>query len=264
MKGLAKKIIIAAIAAILLATCVIGTDTFAKGRKSVHNVTYIYGMNSVTVQVSHGANAPVPTDTYVPGYQFSGWVGNYNNVTEDRVILGAYAQNIPVQQMQTVQQYTERWGNAKSAPWPSWWSTINLPKGVPGKTCAVHWYNEWNGEIWKTDIVPYGSSLATPPNPCIAGYDFSGWEGDWTNVTEDRAIGATYYVKHKLKFIDGLTGDTIDTVYVHDGEGAYPDPPHHSKKHFKGYFYEEGGEYDGNGCHQDHTFYARYEDRKDD
>ncbi len=256
MKGSVKKSIIAVLTVTLLTLTAGQTNVFAK---AVHNVTYIYGLKSVTVQVKHGQNAPVPTDVYVPGYTFLYWTASAENVTEDRVILGAYRKDTPVQPTQTVQQWTLKVSNAKSAQWPSWWATLNLPKGIPGQTCAVHWFNEWTGELWKTDIVPYGSSLATPPNPCIAGYDWAGWEGDWTNVTEDRAIGACYYVKHKLKFIDGENDEWIDTVYVRDGEGAYPDAPHHRNKKFVGYFYSDGTEYDGHGCHEDHVFYARYE-----
>ncbi len=260
MKGIIKKLLIGILAVTVLAGVAGQSDVFAKA--ATHNVTFIYGLKSVTVPVAHGASAPLPLDTAVPGYQFTAWVGSTDNVTEDRVILGAYTKNVPASALQSTGMWTQKYSNAKSAPFPDWWKTLNLPKGEPGKTCAVYWYNAWTGELWKTDIVPYGSSLATPPDPCIAGYDFAGWEGDWTNVTEDRAIRACYYVKHKLKFIDGQTDETIEDCYVHDGEGAYPDPPHHHDKHFIGYFNSDGEEYNGGGVHNDHTFYARYEDKK--
>ncbi len=258
MKGISKKVFIGLLAALFIVAAFTGTDVFAKVK---HNVTFIYGLKSVTVQVPHGGNAAVPTDTFVPGYQFISWVGSAANVTEDRVILGAYANNTPAQPAAaSTALYTKKFSNVKSAPWPEWWSTLNLPKGVPGKTCAVHWYNEWNGELWKTDIVPYGSSLATPPDPCLAGYDFSGWEGDWTNVTEDRAIGATYYIKHRIRFYDDK-GDLIDVKYVRDGEGDWVDPPERDKKKFVHYVRDDGGgTYSGGGVHYDIDVYAEYED----
>lgn len=264
MKGMIKKSLIGILAGVLFAGIAFAGNVHAKG--VYHNVTYIYGMKSVTVPVRHGANAPVPTDTYVPGYTFAYWTASAANVTEDRVILGAYVKDAPVQPapvvqpIQTVQSYSLKVSPAKSANWPEWWSTMNIPKGIPGKTCAVHWYNKWTGELWKTDIVPYGSSLPNPPDPCLEGYDFAGWEGDWTNITEDRAIGACYFVKHKLVFKDSIDDSTIDVVWVRDGEGAYPDAPWHKNKKFDGYYWSGGGEYDGEGVHSDHTLYAKYKD----
>lgn len=262
MKGMLKKAMIVALSA-TLATLAFGSyDVLAKGKGKTHNVTFVYGMNSVTVPVANGANAPVPTDTYVPGYNFTGWVGNPYAVTEDRVILGAYSKVEVINPLCSTPQYTAKISNAKSAAWPDWWDKVNLPKGVPGKTCAVHWYNGWNGELWKTDIVPYGSSLTNPPDPCLDGYDFAGWEGDWTNVTEDRAIKACYYVCHKIKFVDTIEGDWIDIVRVHDGEGAWIDPPEHDGYKFKYYRREDGGKYEGEGVHYDLTVYTEYEEKK--
>ncbi len=267
MKGLVKKSIIGLLAVTLLVAFAGNTEVFAKKAKAVHNVTYVYGVKAVTVQVAHGANAPVPTDTEVPGYVFRAWVGNTQCVTEDRTILGAYDKVTPpvVSLAQTVYGWSPHWNQATSAPQPEWWKNLNMKKGVPGQTCAVYWVNGWSGELWKTDIVPYGSTLPTPQAPCLDGFDFVGWEGDWTNITEDRVIMACYYVKHKLKFIDGLTHETIETCYVRDGEGAYPDPPHHHDKHFIGYYHSDdpdSRQYNGDGCHEDHTFYALYEDVK--
>lgn len=271
MKGMKRLVVLLAGIAVF-AVLSNPVDTFAKVK---HNVTYIYGVKSVTVQVDHGKNAPVPTDTAVPGFQFVSWIGNATNVTEDRVILGAYAP-LAVQAVQAVQTATvptpvtpiantalwlKKVNNNKSAPWPEWWSTVNLPKGVPGKTCAVHWMNGWNGELWKTDIIPYGSSIQNPPDPCINQYDFCGWEGDWTNVTEDRVIKAHYYVKHKIKFYDDH-GDLIDVQYARDGEGAWVDPPERDKKEFVHYERDDGGTYGGEGVHYDLSVTAVYKDKE--
>ncbi len=258
MKGMLKKTLLLALSAGLIVLAFGSYDVLAKG-KATHNVTYIYGTNTVTVPVAHGANAPLPTDTYVAGYNFKGWVGNPNIVTEDRVILGAYDKVQIIDPLCSTPTYTAKWSNNKSAPNPDWWKNLNLPKGVPGKTCAVHWFNGWNGELWRTDIVPYGSSIPNPPDPCLAGYEFIGWDGSWTNITEDRAIMACYYVKHRLKFVDEFHDDDyIDIQYVRDGEGAWIDPPSHDGYKFMYYEKDTGGEYHGEGVHDDHTLTARY------
>lgn len=255
-----KKTIISILASSIIMLCIGEANVEAAVK---HNVTYVYGTKMVTVQVKHGQNAPVPTDTYVPGYQFTSWVGNAASVTEDRVILGAYSKDPVVSApvaAAVVSDYTRKFNSNKSAKWPEWWSTLNLPKGVPGKTCALHWFNEWTGELWKTDIIPYGSSLATPPDPCLAGYDFAGWEGDWTNVTEDRAIGACYYITHKVKYIDTVDDDVIDVHYVRDGDGDWVDPPYHSGKKFVGYEQSDGSEFPS-AIHYDMDVYAIYKDK---
>ncbi len=272
MKGMIKRVVICLAAAAIVAIGFGANDVLAKKGKVTHNVTFIYGMNTVTVPVVHGKDAPVPTDTAVPGFQFAYWVGDSTKVTEDRVILGAYTKIPQLAPSWTTSNistgnalWTKKASDAKTGPWPAWWDTIRMVKGEPGKTCAVHWYNGWNGELWKTDLVPYGSSLATPPDPCIAGYEFAGWVGDWTNVTEDRAIMATYFVNHKIKFIDSMDPDDdyIDIKSVRDGEGAWVDPPHHDGYKFIGYFTSDGDEYEGGGVHHDLNVWAKYKEDND-
>ena len=110
-----KRIIIGVLASSVIMLCCTGSDVSAATK---HNVTYVYGTKMVTVQVKHGQNAPVPTDTYVPGYQFTSWVGNAANVTEDRVILGAYTKDATVAApvaASMVSDYTKKFNSNKSA-----------------------------------------------------------------------------------------------------------------------------------------------------
>lgn len=229
MKGIIKKLIPVTLAAIILFTAGATTEVSAKAK--THTVTFIYGTKMVTQQVQHGKNAVVPIDTAVPGYAFSSWIGSAVNVTEDRVILGAYNKDgylnyatadsnvvvskygLPVFQPQP----TVKINNNKTAPFPAWWNDLNIPKGVPGQTCAVHLYNGWNGEYWKTVVLPYGGSMPDPGNPCLSGFEFVGWEGDWTNVTEDRCIKAWYFVSPRVEIRDRDTNQLIDTQYIRKG-----------------------------------------------
>ena len=232
MKGLIKKAIPAILAVTLFVAGAFPTEAQAKA--VYHNVTFIYGTKMVTQQVKNGKDATVPTDTDVSGYAFTGWVGDATNVTEDRVILGAYNKDtyttyataqsnvviskygLPVFQAQP----TVRINSNKTAEMPSWWSDLNIPKGVPGKTCAVHFYNGHNGEYWMTKIVPYGGSCEDPGNPCISGFEFVGWEGDWTNVTEDRYIKAWYFRTYTVTFKCSECGETIDTQHIRGGDNC--------------------------------------------
>ena len=263
MKNPLLKSLLCVLSAAALMMCALITEAHAAVK---HNVTYIYGAKSQTVQVSHGQNAPVPTDTAVPGFTFLSWVGSAANVTEDRVILGAYAKNaastpVAAPAASVVSSYTKKINSNKSAPWPEWWKDLNLPKGVPGQTCAVHWYNGWNGELWKTDMVPYGASLPTPADPCLAGYDFAGWEGDWTNVTEDRAIRAWYYETNTVKYYDSTDGDLIDIHKARNGESDWVAPPSHDGKEFVHYVNEDGSTFNNSNINDDTKVFAVYQDK---
>ncbi|HOO28502.1 MAG TPA: InlB B-repeat-containing protein, partial [Lachnospiraceae bacterium] len=95
-----------------------------------------------------------------------------------------------------------------------------------GVTCVVRWYNGWTDELWKTEVVAYGTTLPDPADPCLDGFEFVGWEGSWTNITEDRAIKAWYYRRYKVKFINSETGEVYDTQAIRSGGDAeYPSTP---------------------------------------
>lgn len=221
MKNSIKKL--ALLAAL---TTVIGLFGFVKSADAAtqHTVLFMYGTKSNVQLVAHGANAVIPLDIDVPGYIFKGWVGNPNCVTEDRIILGDYyvknAQQLwtatPTHAVPTSsypvsnygldvrkQEPTVKFNNNITAPEPEWWKDLNIPRGVPGVTCAVHWMNGWTGELWRTDVIPYGATCPDPGNPCISGFEFIGWEGSWENVTEDRVIKAWYFKKADISGTSG-------------------------------------------------------------
>ena len=232
-----KKIVIHAAIAALALISVNTSDVYAAGKNAKFNVTFIYGTTINTQQVKRGKDAIVPVDTFVPGFTFAGWTDTAANIQSDKIILGMYtptkaavtASTIPTQN--GIGGKAIKLNNNLSAPALPWWD-MSL-KGTPGKTCVVRWYNGHNGELWKTDVVPYGTTLDDPGNPCLQGYDFVGWEGSWENITEDRNIKAWYYHLNKVRFIDDYTGDVIDEKWVRDGEGVgEPSRPKHDGMHF--------------------------------
>ena len=105
---------------------------------------------------------------------------------------------------------------------------------------------DYNGAILKTQVVSKNGSATPPSSPTRTGYNFSGWSGSYTNVTQDQTVIATYTViSYTVKFynnaaktkllwsetvnhgstisktipaIDGLTADTWRLV---SGSNAY-------------------------------------------
>lgn len=232
-----KKAFLSLVIAVLALLSVNKTDVYAAAKK--FNVTFIYGTKMNTQLVKKGKNAVVPVDTDIPGFVFAGWTDTAANVQGDKVILGMYTPTpasivpTPVQVADTSKAM--KFNSDVSAPAMPWWD-MTL-KGEPGKTCVVRWYNGHSGELWKTEVVPYGTSLDDPENPCFDHYDFVGWRGSWKNITEDRNIEACYFHTNRVRFYDPVEGGVFATFWVRDGETCRtPDVPYHKGYEFTGDF----------------------------
>lgn len=165
LKRFAKTVTaVAASVAVLVSTCV---PTYAAGK---HTVTFLYGTKSYVTTVDDGCSVLPPSDTYVPGYIFAGWVGNATNVTSDQTILGAYVkvdqtpQPAPDQQQQ--QQQT--------------------------RTYRVRFVDSLTGNEYYSEDVREGGDANPPEVPHHDGYHFHEYNGSYTNVTSDCTITAMY------------------------------------------------------------------------
>ncbi|MBQ4482898.1 MAG: InlB B-repeat-containing protein [Lachnospiraceae bacterium] len=200
-----------------------------------------------------------PKDINIDGYAFCGWNVALANVQTDTV---AYAVYMPMgNESQAVQacnvyhnlptgvlSYTttdlsiipKETRELKAAPTPmaspcrlSAEETIaKNPVGIPGQTCVVKWYNGSTGALCWTDVVWYGTTLPDPADPCIDGYEFVGWYGSWTNITEDRSIMACYYRGRRVFYYDSngkslgdkwlrMDPDKYKEMYEHIVEGGH-------------------------------------------
>ncbi len=191
------------------------------------SVTYVSPVGVETLVVPRGADMTYlgPTDVNVPGYAFCGWNVPLAMVMQDTVAYAVYvplgneSQSVDVCNVYhhlptgvlsystaNVDTIPEATSNSKFMPTimtkPGTLTaqeSIKLnPVGDPGRTCVVKWYNGNTGELWKTDIVPYGSTLPRPENPCIDGLEFVGWDGSWTDITTDRDITACFYKEYHV------------------------------------------------------------------
>lgn len=172
-------------------TMFIKADVFA-AKKPEFTVTYLYGSKNMQQTVIRGENAIAPKDVLVPGYTFIGWSDSGKNIQSDKIILGMYTNNTMYKSATNASTKSKKINDKISAPGKFWWD-LSI-KGVPYETCVVRWYNSKNGDIWKTEVVPYGTTLPDPPDPTMNGYEFAGWEGSWYNITEDRNIAAYFTV----------------------------------------------------------------------
>lgn len=139
-----------------------------------HKVTFIYGTKSYVAVVDEGCTALPPTDTYVPGYVFMGWVGNSTNVKSDLTILGAYS----------------RVDTPAPIPAPAPTPAPALPQ--QSRTYCVKFVDSLTGGTYWNQTVSEGADANPPEVPYHTGYHFDGYDGTFTNVHSDRTIYARY------------------------------------------------------------------------
>ena len=163
LKKLSKALVATALSATLLILSV--SPAYAAG---THTVTFMYGAKQVVQTVADGCNATLPTDTYVAGYNFLGWVGDASNVTSDRIIIGAYAKDVPETP-------------AEAAATPS-----------VGKTYTVRFVDGLTGGQYYKQVVSEGADANPPEVPHHDGYHFEGYSDSFTNVHSDKTIICNY------------------------------------------------------------------------
>ena len=211
------------------------------------SVTYVTPNKVETLFCPRGADMSYlgPTDVNIEGFAFCGWDVPLARVMNDTVAFGVYIpigsesqmvdasyfyHNLPtgVLSYSTANKDTIPEATANSKFMPTVMTqpgtltaqeSINLnPVGDPGRTCVVKWYNGNTGELWKTDIVPYGSTLPQPENPCIDGLEFVGWDGSWSNITTDRDIKACFYKEYHVVLKCYVDGAIMGDKHVRQGD----------------------------------------------
>ncbi len=111
-----------------------------------------------TQRVEEGTDAIAPADPTRPAtaqftYTFSGWDTDFTNVTKNTTVNALYTE--------TVNEYTVT-------------------------------FTDWNGTVLSTQQVEYGNDAKAPADPTREEYSFSGWDKEFTNVTEDITVTALY------------------------------------------------------------------------
>ena len=192
-------------------------------------------------RVEYGEDAVLPEVTpWHEGYHFTGWSADGRNITADCTITANYEQN----------SYTVRFvdydgtelsvqtvlhGEAAELPaspalegytfvgWSGDVSAVTCDMTVTAlyavKTCTV-FFTDWDGTVLKTQEVSYGEDAEAPQAPSREGYTFTGWSGDYTNVTESRILMAQYErLSFTVRFVD-YDGTELSSQSVFWGEAA--------------------------------------------
>ena len=86
-------------------------------------------------------------------------------------------------------------------------------------------FEDWDGIELDTQTVDHGDDATAPADPERDGYNFIGWDTDFTNVTEDLTVTAEYEIKTYTVTFDGNGGTPdIQTETVDHGDTVDPLP----------------------------------------
>ncbi|MDR1764862.1 MAG: InlB B-repeat-containing protein, partial [Lachnospiraceae bacterium] len=110
--------------------------------------------------------------TREPGYRFAGWAPAINPVVD-----GA-----DVNPGTNVITYTAQWAFIDDL--------------------TVRFFDAYDNVILEYDNVAYGSGVEPPADPYFVGHYFTGWDNDYTYITEDRDIHPTYVRTYRVIYED--------------------------------------------------------------
>ena len=92
--------------------------------------------------------------------------------------------------------------------------TINV------KTKYTVIFKDWDGTVLNTQQVVEGASATAPTNPTRVGYNFTGWDVDFTNITANITITAQYSIKTYVVIFKDDDGTTLNSQNVNHGSAA--------------------------------------------
>ncbi|MBQ9743367.1 MAG: InlB B-repeat-containing protein, partial [Ruminococcus sp.] len=125
-----------------------------------YTVTFVNWDGTVlsTQSVAYGSAATAPATPTRPAtaqytYTFKAWDKSFSNITGNLTVTATYSE--------TVNKYTVS-------------------------------FVDWDGTVLKSDSVEYGSAATAPADPTRDGYEFSGWDTDYSYITGDLTVTAKY------------------------------------------------------------------------
>ena len=235
----------------------------------VYNITYVIngGTNDPTNPVTYTVESPLitlaaPTKA---GYTFLGWTPSDNipaGSTGDKVFTATWSDPIVYNITYVMNGGTNNPANPATytvesplitlaAParanygFTGWTPAGTIPAGSTGDlTFTAGWalntytvtFIDFDGTVLGTDTVGFGGDAAAPADPEREGYNFTGWDTDFTNVTADLTVQALYeQITFTVTFID-FDGTVLGAETVaYGGDATAPAEPEREGYGFTGW-----------------------------
>ena len=217
-------------------TITVQDQTTAKANFAINTYTVTFKNWDGTVLatrtgVTHGTAATAPSNPTRPAdaqytYTFSGWDKAYNNVTSNLTVTAQYSTSVNKYTVTfnnwdgtPLSTQSVAYGSAATAPsnptrggdaqysytfsgWDKDFSNITGNLIVTAKyTQTLNKYTvkfvNWDGSTISSQSVEYGKAASSPSVPARSGYEFTGWDKDFSNITGNITVTAQFkYVSY--------------------------------------------------------------------
>jgi uncharacterized repeat protein (TIGR02543 family) len=212
------------------------------------NVTFVdydeTTLKTETVKKGNDATAPVIPDRV--GYTFLDWDKEFTNVNSDLIINARWiAKGDVVYRIEHYQQNINDDGYtlfeseilsgtadtkvvANTKPYTGFSENIEhigrIKEGVilpDGSLTFKLYYDrerytvtflDHDGSIIDSQEIKYKGNAITPANPTRIGYTFTGWDGEYTNVTENIEVNGTYEINQYTITFDTDGGTLVESI----------------------------------------------------
>lgn len=219
-------------------------DTYATYKINEYNVVFNDwdGTELSSVTVEHGGAATAPNDPIREDHVFVGWDKDFSYVTSDLTVTAQYSKtNCTV-------TFKDWDGTVLSTATVEYAGTVTAPEdpsregydfagwdreltNITDDTVITAQYNiktyqvvfkDYDGTTLSTQTVDHGGSATPPTAPKREGYTFTGWDGNYTNVTSYTEVSAVYTINvYTVTFCD-WDGRIIKNEDVEHGGSATP------------------------------------------
>ena len=198
-------------------------------KKQSYTVTFMDYDNTVLKEeeVAHGESATAPADPTREGYTFAGWDKDFSNITDYTIVKATYTKNTyvvtvvaehgtvaatdgdnnPIDLSQPIEYgkviwliatpdegyELDEWSNYNPATGLT--VTDNITVTATFKQLRYHvTFVDYDDTILKEEDVLYKAAATAPADPTREGYTFTGWDQDFSSVTSNITVKATYTI----------------------------------------------------------------------
>ncbi len=192
-------------------------------------ITAQYSINKYTVkfvdwdstllkeqEVEWGSDATAPDNPTRDGFLFTGWQPeDFTNVTKSMTVVAQYAlaHRVRFYTYDASEIIKEQWveeGKDATPPdasdiperegyvfvgWSEVYTSVTANVNAVAmyqKVFTVTFYDDDGQTVLKTEKVKKGEAATPPENPTKSGYTFTGWDKDYSNVTQDLEVYPTW------------------------------------------------------------------------
>jgi hypothetical protein len=194
----------------------------------------------LSVRVEEGQSATPPSNPQRTGYKFMGWEGDYTNIQTDTDITATYeicTYHIRYYGFEDalLKEEDVEYGQSLNPPvipavagylytgWnPALDTTILKDTDFYATYEAIIYtvvFKDYDETVLSTQELKYGEDAVPPDIPVHEGKTFINWDGDYTNITQDKVITAIFIDNWTVKFLD-YNNSIISEQSIPNGEDA--------------------------------------------